>query len=350
MPHFWNWRSPYGIQHSFVNVSGKEHSNNHSRHDKENSETIADEVDKARKKLEQEFQNETIQEMIHNIIDFIPKCHLKREFYPNKPGWSNEEINNLISYSPADIENRSWVFYMNPCISQTLYTINKLKEEFPDLKDHINLWIEFLEFENNGIQSAHAFIEIDAPEWNKIIIDYARSNDVYIYQWDYKNNTVGVKSKKINPIPSKIFDKSDNIFNIAKEAWFNEESILEIKNNLSILLKHLCNENNWNSEHTGEEKYKKWEKEHGNSPIFCLENWKDEKWDTEWLKFKIENWNKKKILIENWKNDDWSIIWSELKVENEDPLKIYIIDNDWNKEYIKTELEKNIQNLILYCK
>ena len=312
---------------------------------------LNDKVNDAKNELERRFQKETMQEIIHSIVDFIPKCHLKREFYPNNSDWSNEEINNLINHSPADIENRNWVFYMNPCISQTLYTINKLKEEFPDLEDHINLWIEFFEFEN-GIKSAHAFIEINVPNWNKMIIDYARSNDVYIYQWDYNNNSKGIKpgSHELMRIESNCFRKSDNIFEIAKEAWFNEESILGIKNNLSILLKHLCNENNWNSEHTGEEKYKKWVKEHGNSPIFCMDNWKNEKWDTEWVKFKIENWNKKRILIENWKDDDWSVIRSELKVEDEDPFKIYIIGDTWNKEYIETKLEENIQNLILYCK
>ncbi len=340
----------YWIFHNFDSINPDHHSSiNHkfkTRYDRD----FFEDVKNTQKELEQEFQNEAIQKMINSLVDSIPECHLKREFYPNDSDWLNEEISNLINYSPVDIENRSWVFYMNPCISQTLYTINKLKEKFPDLKEYINLWIEFLEFENNGIQSAHAFIEIDAPEWNKIIIDYARSNDVYIYQWDYKNNTVGVKSKKIIPIPSKIFGKSDNIFKIAEKAWFDKENILGIKNNLSILLKHLCNENNWNSEHTGEEKYKKWGKEHGNSPIFCMENWKNEKWDTEWVKFKMGNWNKKKILIENWKDDDWSIIWSELKVENENPLKIYIIDNVWYKKYIESKLGKNIQNLILYCK
>ena len=343
MPHFWNWHSSNGILHTF----DKEIKDRNGLYIKD---LLNDKVENARNELERQFQKETMQEIVHNVVDFIPDCHLNREFYPNNPDWSNEEISNLINYSPADIENRNWVFYMNPCISQTLYTINKLKEKFPDLKEYINLWIEFLEFENNKIQSAHAFIQINIPKWDKIIIDYARSNDVYIYQWDYKNNTDGIISKTIIPIPSKVFDKSDNIFKIAEKAWFDKESILEIKNNLSILLKHLCNENNWNSEHTGEEKYKKWEKEHGNSPIFCLENWKNEKWNTERLKLKTENWDDKKFFIENWKNGDWSIIWSELKVENENPLKIYIIDDAWNKEYLESKLDNNIRNLILYCK
>ena len=343
MSHFWNWRSPYRILHSF----DKELKDVNGLYDKK---LLDNKVNETKKELERQFQKETTQGMINNLVDFIPECHLKREFYPNNPDWSNEEINNLINYSPTDIENRSWVFYMNPCISQTLYTINKLKEKFPDLVEYINLWIEFLEFENNKIQSAHAFIEINVPNWNKMIIDYAHSNDVYIYQWEYKNNTVGIKSKKVTSIPSKIFDKSDNIFKIAKHAWFDDKSISKIKANLTILLRHLCNENNWNSEHTGEEKYKKWEKEHGNSPIFCLVNWKDENWDTEWLKLKIQNWDSKKFFIENWKNDYWSIIRSELKVENENPLKIYIIDDAWNKEYIEIKLEKNIQNFILHCK
>lgn len=355
MLHFWNWRSPYGIQHSFVNVSGKKHPNGHSRHNKENqynSKTIADEVDKARIKLEQEFQNETIQEMIHNIIDFIPKCHLKREFYPNKPDWSNEEINNLINHSPADIENRSWVFYMNPCISQTLYTINRLKEEFPDFDT--NLWIEFLEYET-GLQSAHVFIQIRpnipgiSPE-KSIIIDYSRSNDICIYEWKYKNDTIGIKpNSEIMYISSKIFKSDYNIFLIAKEAWLEDDKITGFKKNLGKLQNHLCNENKW-----WKEKYDVWKSKHGDSPIYCLSNWKDEKWYVnKRQKFKIENWDKKIILIENWEDNNWGIIWAELHVENLNPLGIYIENDMWKKQYIQDKLEKNIQNFIqytLYCK
>ena len=114
--------------------------------------------------LSGEIQTEKI---IQDVFDIIPLCFLKKEYYPNKSDWSNEEISNIINHSPSDIEKRKeewkWIFYMNPCISQTLYTINKLKEEYPALSEYINLWVEILQFKEPGDISAHAFIEIKVP-------------------------------------------------------------------------------------------------------------------------------------------------------------------------------------------
>ena len=71
---------------------------------------------------------------------------------------------------------------MNPCISQTLYLINKLKKQLPHLSEKMDLCVEILKLSKLNINSVHAFIHINVPNHEPIIIDYAQDNDVYIYQ------------------------------------------------------------------------------------------------------------------------------------------------------------------------
>ena len=71
---------------------------------------------------------------------------------------------------------------MNPCISQTLYLINKLKKEFPHLSEKMELCVEIFNLLKLNINSVHAFIHINVADHEPIIIDYAHDNDVFIYQ------------------------------------------------------------------------------------------------------------------------------------------------------------------------
>jgi hypothetical protein len=71
---------------------------------------------------------------------------------------------------------------MNPCISQTLYLVNRLKKIFSHLSEHMDLCIETLILSKLNIRSVHTFIKINIPHREPIIIDYAHDNDVYIYQ------------------------------------------------------------------------------------------------------------------------------------------------------------------------
>ncbi|MBR7036531.1 hypothetical protein IKI14_01300 [bacterium] len=70
---------------------------------------------------------------------------------------------------------------MNPCISQTLYFINRLKKEFPHLSGNTDLCVEILKLSKFNIHSVHTFIQIRVPNHEPIIIDFAHDNDVYIY-------------------------------------------------------------------------------------------------------------------------------------------------------------------------
>ena len=71
---------------------------------------------------------------------------------------------------------------MNPCISQTLYLVDKLKKLFPNLSEKMDLCVEFLKLTRLNINSVHTFIQIKSPNHEPIIIDFAHDNDVYIYQ------------------------------------------------------------------------------------------------------------------------------------------------------------------------
>lgn len=186
--------------------------------------------------IEKEY--ETLPKIIENLIK---KYFLKKEFYENLPDWSNPEIDNICNHSAFDIKNRvnegKWVLFMNPCISQTLYLIDKLKEEFPHLSENMNLCIETLRLSKLNIRSIHTFIQINIPNKEPLIIDYAHDNDVYIYQWDYTNrSSQAIKTETIGNIPNiryvpvNSFSENDTIFDIAKRRNVIEEWDLEILN------------------------------------------------------------------------------------------------------------------------
>ena len=69
---------------------------------------------------------------------------------------------------------------MNPCITQTLYFVNKLKKEFSHLSEKMELCVEILKLTKLNINSVHTFIQIRMPNNEPIIIDFAHDNDVYI--------------------------------------------------------------------------------------------------------------------------------------------------------------------------
>lgn len=178
--------------------------------------------------LKHDFSESSNSELIEEEYKSLPKVienlirenFLKKEFYENLPDWTNPEIDNICKYSALDIEERKqlWkgIFYMNSCISQTLYLINKIKKYFPHLSEKINLCVEYLRLIKLQKPGVHVFIKVDMDWDEPIIIDFAHNNDVYIYRWPYKNqSTYPVLTKKILPIPINSFNWSDNIFDIA---------------------------------------------------------------------------------------------------------------------------------------
>lgn len=158
--------------------------------------------------------------LVKNIESIINHNFLKKEFYANLPDWSNPEIDDICNYSAIDIEKRvkewKWILYMNPCISQTLYFVNKLKKEFPHLSENMELCVEILKLSKLNINSVHTFIQIKTPNHEPIIIDFAHDNDVYIYQWVYRNNSsYAIKTESTHSIPVNSFNENDTIFDIA---------------------------------------------------------------------------------------------------------------------------------------
>lgn len=193
--------------------------------------------------IEKEY--EALPKVIENLIK---KYFLKKEFYENLPDWSNPEIDNICNHSAMDVENRikewKWILYMNPCISQTLYLIDKLKEEFPHLSKNMDLCIETLILAKFNIRSVHTFIQINIPNNEPIIIDYAHDNDVYIYQWEYRNkSSQAIKTEAIRSVPVNSFGENDTIFDIAKRGNVIQEWDLEI---LNYRIKQLKTHNNKN--------------------------------------------------------------------------------------------------------
>lgn len=158
--------------------------------------------------------------LLKNIETIVKNNFLKKEFYENLPDWSNPEIDNICNHSASDIENRvnewKWILFMNPCISQTLYLVDKLKKLFPNLSEKMDLCVEFLKLTRLNINSVHTFIQIKSPNHEPIIIDFAHDNDVYIYQWSYSNkSSQAIKTESTHCIPVNSFDKNDTIFDIA---------------------------------------------------------------------------------------------------------------------------------------
>lgn len=165
--------------------------------------------------IEKEY--EALQKMIENLIR---NNFLKKEYYEDLPDWTNPEIDNICSHSASDIENRvkewKWILFMNPCISQTLYMINKLKKQFSHLSEYMDLCVETLNLTRLNIRSVHAFIKINMPQCEPIIIDYAHDNDVYIYKWKYMNRwSLAIKTEDLRAVPVNSFSENDNIFDIA---------------------------------------------------------------------------------------------------------------------------------------
>lgn len=207
---------------------------------------------------EQDLIRSECDSLIRNIDAIIKEWFLKKEYYPNPAKWQNLEIANICNHSASDIEERikngRWIFYMNPCLSQTLYSINKLKKAFPHLSKNANLCIEMLKLPELNIYNIHAYISIDIPGNKPIIIDYARNNDVYIYQWDYSNRS----SQKTGPwktfiIPAFSFKEIDNIFDIAKKRKIIKEWDVRFNGMISSLVKQLSKDNS-------ESNYQNWEK------------------------------------------------------------------------------------------
>ena len=158
--------------------------------------------------------------LVKNIESIITHNFLKKEYYANLPDGTNPEIDNICSHSASDLENRAkewkWILYMNPCISQTLYLINKLKKQLPHLSEKMDLCVEILKLLKLNINSVHAFIHINVPNHEPIIIDYAQDNDVYIYQWQYTNKSShAIKTESTHIIPVNSFSENDTIFDIA---------------------------------------------------------------------------------------------------------------------------------------
>lgn len=175
-----------------------------------------------------------------NIESVITHNFLKKEYYANLPDGTNPEIDNICNHSASDIENRvnegKWVLYMNSCISQTLYLIKKLKKEFPHLSEKMDLCVEILKLSKLNINSVHAYIHINIPNHEPIIIDYAHDNDVYIYQWIYTNkSSQAIKTESTHIIPVNSFSENDTIFDIAVKwhvlsEWDFDPSSQELHN------------------------------------------------------------------------------------------------------------------------
>ncbi len=226
----------------------------------------SDLVDNFSENKDSEIIEKEYESLSKNIESIIRANFLNKEFYENHPDWWNTEIDNICSYSASDIENRikewKWILYMNPCISQTLYFISKLKKEFPHLSKNTVLRIETLKLSKLNIRSVHAFIQINTPNREPMIIDYAHDNDVYIYQWEYSNRSkLAIKTESIrNGIPINSFSDEDNIFNIVSESKEIEEWDFDMLNSRITQLK----------KHNTKTKFEHWQEKNKEIRIFNL--------------------------------------------------------------------------------
>ena len=70
------------------------------------------------------LSKEQIKLLWEQIEKIISSNFLKKEYYPNKEDWSNEEITNIWKLTANMIRKRveewKWIFYMNPCLPQNL--------------------------------------------------------------------------------------------------------------------------------------------------------------------------------------------------------------------------------------
>lgn len=208
--------------------------------------------------------------LIKNVESVVKNGFLKKEYYRNLPDWSNPEIDNICNYSAADIENRvkawKWILYMNPCISQTLYLVNKLKKEFLHLSKNMELWIEVLKLSKLNIHSVHTFIQINVPNKKPLIIDYAHDNDVYIYWWPYTNKaSFAIKTENIHNVPADSFSENDNIFDIAIKSnilgqWEFDENSKQLHND--FFSKILSSRKNQLILHNSRSRFESWKETH----------------------------------------------------------------------------------------
>ena len=209
---------------------------------------------------ERELIKEELNSLIKNIDSIINERFLTKEYYPNPDSWQNIEIANICNHSASDIEERvkngRWIFYMNPCLSQTLYSVNKLKKRFPNISKDTNLCIEMLRLPELNIHNIHAYISIQIPGNKPIIIDYARNNDVYVYQWDYSNkSSQKTETETTFSIPAYAFNEKDNIFDIAKRFGIIKEGDIRFNGMIDGLVKQLSKDNS-------ESNYQNWSKNH----------------------------------------------------------------------------------------
>ena len=180
----------------------------------------SDLADNFSKRNNSEMIEKEYEALLKNIESIIISSFLRKEFYENLPDWSNPEIDNVCNHSASDVENRvknwKWILFMNPCITQTLYFVNKLKKEFPHLSEKMELCVEILKLTKLNINSVHTFVQIKMPNHKPIIIDFAHDNDIYIYQWSYTNkSSQAIITESTHSIPANSFTENDTIFDIA---------------------------------------------------------------------------------------------------------------------------------------
>ena len=257
-------------------------SNNNLESDKTNNQ-ISTNKDSTSEKILSNFKNSKAVErefetLLNNIETFIENNFLKKEYYENLPDWSNPEIDNICNHSALDVENRAnewkWIFYMNPCITQTLYFVDKLKKEFPHLSNHMDLCIETLRLSKLNIHSVHSFIQIRMPNHKPIIIDFAHDNDVYVYQWPYTNRcSYAIKTESTLSVPVNSFNEKDTIFDVAIKwhmlnEWDFDSSSQELRNDFFSWI--LDSRKEQLKSHNTKAKFERWLEKNDGIRIFNL--------------------------------------------------------------------------------
>ena len=228
---------------------------------------------KTSKVIEKELES-----LLNSIEKLVEDNFLKKEFYENLPDWSNPEIDNVCNHSALDIENRvkewKWILYMNPCITQTLYFVNKLKKTFPHLSKHMDLCVEILRLSKLNIHSVHSFIQIKVPNHEPIIIDFAHDNDVYIYQWLYTNRSShAIRTESTISVPVNSFNENDTIFDIAIKGHMLSEgdfdsSSQELNNDFFSWI--LNSRKDQLKSHNTKAKFEHWQEKNNGIRIFNL--------------------------------------------------------------------------------
>ena len=216
--------------------------------------------------------------LLKNVESIVISSFLKKEFYENLPDWSNPEIDNICNHSASDVENRvknwKWILFMNPCITQTLYFVNKLKKEFPHLSEKMELCVEILKLTKLNINSVHTFIQIRMPNSEPIIIDFAHDNDVYIYQWAYTNKSShAIRTESTHTIPVNSFNENDTIFDIALKGhmlseWDFDHSSQELHNDFFSWI--LNSRKEQLKAHNTKARFKHWQEKNKEVRVFNL--------------------------------------------------------------------------------